>query len=147
MEGSRTGFRRPATGGHRASRREGKRNRGRTASMQEQKKTKENVVALAQEIDRIVGILEGRTVAKQWIRRSVFEKRIEGLLRRSRRVKAQNAMVCWWLRPELRALGASVKKLKENTTEKRRCAANAQYVKRRLQGADSDPVLKRLHSA
>ena len=115
--------------------------------MREQKKTKENVVALAQEIDRIVGILEGRTVAKQWIRRSVFEKRIEGLLRRSRRVKAQNAMVCWWLRPELRALGASVKKLKENTTEKRRCAANAQYVKRRLQGVDSDPVLNELHPA
>ena len=115
--------------------------------MREQKRTKENVVALAQEIDRIVGILEGRTVAKQWIRRSVFEKWIEGLLRRARRVKAQTAMICWWLRPELRALGASVNKLKENTTEERRSAANEQYVKRRLQGADSDPVLKGLHPA
>ena len=115
--------------------------------MREQEGAKENVEALAQEIDAVVRILEGRTVAKQWIRRSVFEKRIAGLRRRGQRVKAQNATLCWWLRPELRALGASIRKLKKTGTEKRRRAANKRHVERRLQNADADPVLQGLHPA
>ena len=115
--------------------------------MREQEEAKENVVALAQEIDGVVRILEGRSVAKQWIRRSVFEKRIAGLQRRGQRVKAQNATLCWWLRPELRALGASIRKLKKAATEAHRRAANDRHVERRLRNADADPVLRRLHPA
>ena len=115
--------------------------------MREQEEAKENVVALAQEIDGVVRILEGRSVAKQWMRRSVFEKRIAGLRRRGQRVKAQNATLCWWLRPELRALGASVRKLKKAATEAHRRAANERHVERRLRNADADPVLQELHPA
>ena len=115
--------------------------------MRERKGNGENVVALAQEIDRIVGILKGRTVAKQWIRRSVFEKRIEGLERKAKRVKAQNATMCWWLRPELRRLDRSVRKLRKIATEGRRREANERYVQKRLQNANADPVLKGLHPA
>ena len=115
--------------------------------MREQEGAKESVVALAQEIGGVVRILEGRSVAKQWIRRSVFEKRIAGLRRRGQRVKAQNATLCWWLRPELRALGASVRKLKKAATEAHRRAANERHVERRLRNADADPVLRGLHPA
>ena len=115
--------------------------------MREREGAKESVVALAQEIGGVVRILEGRSVAKQWIRRSVFEKRIAGLRRRGQRVKAQNATLCWWLRPELRALGASVRKLKKAATEAHRRAANERHVERRLRNADADPVLRRLHPA
>ena len=115
--------------------------------MREHRTSKENIAGLAQEIDCVVGILEGRTVAKQWIRRSVFEKWIEGLRRKAKKVKAQNATLCWWLRPELRALGASARKLKKTATEKHRHAANERYVEQRLQSADADPVLKGLHPA
>ena len=115
--------------------------------MREPERGKENVRALAQEIDGVVGILEGRTVAKQWIRRSVFEKRIEGLERKAKRVKAQNATICSWLRPELRALGRSIRKLRKTATEGRRREANERYVQKRLQNADTDPVLKGLHPA
>ena len=115
--------------------------------MREQEGTKENTARLAQAVNRVVGILEGRTVANQWIRRSVFERWIEGLERKTKRVKAQNATLCWWLRPELRALGASIRKLKKTATEKHRHAANERYVEQRLQNADADPVLKGLHPA
>ena len=115
--------------------------------MREPERGKENVRALAQEIDSVVGILEGRTVAKQWIRRSVFEKRIEGLERKAIRVKAQNATICSWLRPELRALGRSIRKLRKTATEGRRREANERYVQKRLQNADTDPVLKGPHPA
>ena len=115
--------------------------------MREQEGAKENIARLAQAVNRIVGILEGRTVAKQWIRRSVFEKWIEGLERKAKRVKTQNATLCWWLRPELRALSASIKKLKKTATEKHRRAANERYVERRFQSAEADPVLKELHPA
>ena len=115
--------------------------------MREREGAKESVVALAQEIDGVVRILEGRSVAKQWIRRSVFEKRIAGLRRRGQRVKAQNATLCWWLRPELRALGASIRKLKKAATEAHRRAANERHVERRLRNADADPVLQGLHPA
>ena len=94
--------------------------------------------ALAEEIGAVVRILEGRTVAKQWIRRSVFKKRIEGLERKAIRVKAQNATICSWLRPELRALGRSIRKLRKTATEGRRREANERYVQRRLQNADTD---------
>ena len=107
----------------------------------------ESVAALTQEIDHVVGILEGRPVAKEWIRRSVFERRIEELGRKGRRVKAQNATICRWLRPELRALGASLRKLKKTGTEERRRAANERYAQGRLRNADTDPVLKGLHPA
>ena len=56
-------------------------------------------------------------------------------------------MVCRWLKPELRALGASVKKLKKNATEECRRTANERYVEKRLQNADADFVLKGLHPA
>ena len=107
----------------------------------------ESVAALTQEVDHVVGILEGRPVAKEWIRRSVFERRIEELGRKGRRVKAQNATICRWLRPELRALGASLRKLKKTGTEERRRAANERYAQGRLRNADTDPVLKGLHPA
>ena len=115
--------------------------------MREQEGARENVAGLAQAIDGVVRILEGRTVAKQWIRRSVFEKGIAGLQRRGQRVKAQNATLCWWLRPELRALGASIRKLKKAATEAHRRAANERHVERRLRNADADPVLQGLHPA
>ena len=115
--------------------------------MREPERGKENVRALAQEIDGVVGFLEGRTVAKQWIRRSAFEKRIEGLERKAKRVKAQNATICSWLRPELRALGRSIRKLRKTATEGRRREANERYVQKRLQNADTDPVLKGPHPA
>ena len=107
----------------------------------------ENVEAIAQGIDRIVGILKGRTVAKQWIRRSVLEKRVERLERKAKRIKAQNATMCWWLRPELRRLGRSIRKLRKTATEGRRREANERYVQKRLQNANADPVLKGLHPA
>ena len=81
--------------------------------MREQEGAKEDIARLAQAVNRVVGILEGRTVAKQWIRRTVFERWLDGLERKRKRVKAQNATLCWWLRPELRALGASIRKLKK----------------------------------
>ena len=115
--------------------------------MREQERAKESIGALAQEIEGVAGILEGRTVAKQWIRRSVFEKRIEGLRRKAKRVTAQNATLCWWLRPELRALSASTRKLKKTATEKHRRAANERYIERRLDNAYADPVLRGLHPA
>ena len=108
---------------------------------------KEGVAALTQEIGRVVGILEGRSVAEDWIRRSVFERRVEELERKGSRVKAQNATMCWWLRPELRALSASVRKLKKTGTEERRRAANERYAQGRLRNADTDPVLEGLHPA
>ena len=37
--------------------------------MREPERGKEDVRALAQEIDGVVGFLEGRTVAKQWMNR------------------------------------------------------------------------------
>ena len=107
----------------------------------------ENVAALAQEIDRIAGILKGRFVAKQWMRRSVFEKRIEGLERKAKRVKARNGTICWRLRPELRRLDRSVRKLRKTATEVRRREANERYVQKRLRNANADPVLKGLHPA
>ena len=115
--------------------------------MREQEGAKENIAGLAQEIDTVVRILAGRSVAKQWIRRSVFEKRIAGLQRRGQRVKAQNATLCWWLRPELRALGASIRKLKKAATEAHRHAANERYIQQRLRDADDDRVLEPLHPA
>ena len=108
---------------------------------------KEGAAALTQEIVRVVGILEGRSVVEDWIRRSVFERRVEELERKGSRVKAQNATMCWWLRPELRALNASARKLKKTRTEERRRAANERYVEGRLRNADTDPVLKGLHPA
>ena len=108
---------------------------------------KDGVAALTQEIGRVVGMLEGRSVAEDWIRRSVFERRVEELERKGGRVKAQNATMCWWLRPELRALSASARKLKKTGTEERRRAANERYAQGRLRNADTDPVLKGLHPA
>ena len=124
----------------------GGKNQGRT-KMREQEGAKESITRLAEGIDRVVGILGERTVTKQWIRRSVFEKWMEELERKAKKVKAQNATLCWWLRPELRALGSSIRRLKKTGTEKRRRAANERYVERRLQNADADPVLKKLHAA
>ena len=115
--------------------------------MREREGNWENVEAIAQGIDRIVGILKGRTVAKQWIRRSVLEKRVERLERKAKRIKAQNATMCWWLRPELRRLGRSIRKLRKTATEGRRREANERYVQKRLQNANADPVLKGLHPA
>ena len=56
-------------------------------------------------------------------------------------------MACQWLRPELRALGASLKKLQSHATEENRHVANERYAERRIQNAKADPVLKRLHPA
>ena len=113
--------------------------------MRERKENGGSVAALAQRIDRIVGILEGRAVAKQWMRRSVFEKLVEGLERKAKRVRAQNATMCWRLRPELRKLGRSVRRL--SRIAGRRREANERYVRKRLQNANADPVLKGLHPA
>ena len=115
--------------------------------MREHESTEGSVAALAQEIDGVVGILEGRTVAKHWIRRSVFDKRIEGLERKGKKVKAQNATICWWLRPELRTLSTRIRKLAKTATEERRRAANERYVQGRLQSSDADRVLRGLHPA
>ena len=115
--------------------------------MREQEGAKENIARLVQAVNRVVVILGGQTVAKKWIRRSDFERWIAGLERKTKRVKAQNATLCWWLRPELRALGASIRRLKKTGTEDRRRAANERYVEKRLQNADADPVLKGLHPA
>ena len=49
--------------------------------MRDQEGAKESIAGLAQGIGRGAGVLEGRTIAKQWIRRSVFEEWIEGLER------------------------------------------------------------------
>ena len=115
--------------------------------MREHGREKEGVTALAQELVAIIGILEGRTIAKDWIRRSVFEKKINELRCRGRKVKAQNAWICRWLRPELRALGTAIRKLEKVATEKRRSEANERYAQGRLRNADADPVLKGLHPA
>lgn len=115
--------------------------------MGEREKAKEDIAALAREIDYIAGVLDGRTVAKQWIRRSIFEKRIDRLRRKAETVKKQNATICWCLRPELRALNGALRKLNTMATEARRRAANERYVQRRLKDADTDPVLRGLHPA
>lgn len=119
----------------------------KSPTMRKNKRTRNGVTALVAEIDRVVDMLECPSGPQQWIRRSVFERKIAGLLRRAQTVKAQNAMVCRCLKPKLRALGASVKKLKKNATEEHRRTANERYVERRLGNATTDPVLKRLHPA
>ena len=115
--------------------------------MREYGREKEGVSALVRALVAAVEILEGRTVAKDWIRRSAFEKRITELRRRAGRVKAKNAWICRWLRPELRAVSAAMRKLERVATEARRSEANERYAQRRLQNADADPVLKGLHPA
>lgn len=110
-------------------------------------KAKEDIAALAREIDDFAAIVDGRSVQEQWIRRSVFDKRIEVLRRKTEHVKAQNAAMCWWLRPELREMSAACRKLNTMATEDRRRAANERYVQRRLKDANTDPVLQGLHPA
>ena len=115
--------------------------------MGEREKAMEDIAALAREIDYIAGVLDSRTVAKQWIRRSVFEKQIDKLRRKAETVKKQNATICWCLRPELRTLNGALRTLNTMATEARRRAANERYVRRRLKDADTDPVLRGLHPA
>lgn len=115
--------------------------------MGKREKAKEDLAALAREIDNFARILDRRSDEEQWIRRSIFEKQIEVLRRKAERVKAQNAAMCWWLRPELRKLSAARRKLNETATENRRRTANEQYVQRRLKDIGTDSVLRGLHPA
>lgn len=109
--------------------------------------TTNDVASLVQEINREIGVLRSPSGPRQWIRRSVFEKRINELERKAKTVNERNAIVCRWLHLDLRALGTSVKKLKNDATEENRRMANERYAERRLQNAKADPVLKRLHPA
>lgn len=109
--------------------------------------TTNDVASLVQAINREIDELKSPSGPQQWIRRSVFEKRINELERKTKTVNQRNAIACRWLHPELRALGASIKKLKSHATEENRRMANERYAERRLQSAKADPVLKRLHPA